>query len=182
MASFYDYVPFLKQVEGGYQNHPDDDGNYNSLGQLVGTNHGISAPIYEKWIKRVPTVSDMKNMLKGTALEIFLKWFWQPLKCDYFINQSVANIFFDHAINAGNTRAITLLQKVLVDKFNRPMPIDGIIGTLTIGNANSVNQEQLHQKIKEYRKAYYEELGGEFEEGWLNRLRFFFIKKKPAQK
>lgn len=182
MASFYDYVPFLKQVEAGYQNHSGDDGNYNSLNQLVGTNWGISAPIYEKWIKRVPSVTDMKNMQRGTALEIFLKWFWQPLKCDYFTNQSVANIFFDHAINAGNKRAITLLQEVLVNEFNRPIVIDGIIGTQTLSNANSVNQEQLHQKIKEYRKAYYEELGGEFEEGWLNRLRFFFIKKKPAQK
>lgn len=182
MASFYDYLPLLPKVEAGYQKLAKDGGNYNSLGQLVGTNFGISAKTYEKWIKRVPSELDMRSMLKATAIEIYLKWYWNPLKCDAFNNQSVANLLFDHCINAGQPKTVVLLQQVLVYEFRKNIKIDGLIGTQTISAANSVNQELLFEKIKDYREAYYRNEGGTFLSSWLNRLNFFFFKKrKPAQ-
>ena len=71
MASFQIFQATLKTIEGGYQAIVADNGNYNSLGQLIGTNHGISAIALEEYLGRVPSVSDMKNLSYSTALIIF---------------------------------------------------------------------------------------------------------------
>jgi lysozyme family protein len=177
MASFQAYIPLLDKVEGGYQNLSNDRGNYNSLGQLVGTNFGISAQTYELWIKRPPSVGDMKNMLKSTALTIYKNWFWNALKADFYTNQSVANIIVDHGVNAGVVTSAKILQKVLNESFGFNLIIDGIIGNKTITALNSVNQSSLHQKILEARIDYYKKLGGSFLQSWLNRLKTFFFQE-----
>jgi len=71
MANFNLFLPELLKTEGGYQNKLSDrKGNTNSLGQMVGTKYGISAPVYEAYIKRPPTVADMKNLPLSTAVLI----------------------------------------------------------------------------------------------------------------
>ena len=42
MANFNKAIDLILKNEGGYQAHPNDKGNYNSKGQLVGTKYGIS--------------------------------------------------------------------------------------------------------------------------------------------
>lgn len=176
MANFNSYLPLLEKVEGGFQKLSGDSGNYNSLGQLVGTNWGISAKVYEVWIKRPPTETDMRNMLKGTAIEIYKKWFWQPMLADFYPNQSVANIIVDHAVNAGVSSAGKLLQRVL-NAFGHNLEVDGKVGSETLSAIKSTNQEQLHKKIKQARTDFYRNIGGEFLQGWLNRLNSFFLPK-----
>jgi len=61
------FMPSLKKAEGGYQNDKADNGNKNSLGQIVGTNRGISARTYEGIIGRPPTVEDMKAITPKIA-------------------------------------------------------------------------------------------------------------------
>ena len=178
MAQFSAYLPLLDKVEGGYQKLASDSGNYNSLGQLVGTNYGISAKTYEAWIGYPPTESDMRAMPKNVAIDIFYNWYWIKMKGDSFKNQSVANIIIDHAVNAGVRTATKLLQKVLNESFYKNIAVDGIIGNQTISATNSVNQEQLHEVIKLEREAYYKSIGGTFLTAWLNRLKGFFLPKK----
>jgi lysozyme family protein len=176
MANFTSYLPILQQVEGGFQKLSGDSGNYNSLGQLVGTNYGISAKVYEIWIKRPPTEADMRNMLKGTAIEIYKAWYWKPMQGDAFKNQSVANLVVDHAVNAGVASAGKLLQRVLVSKFGKSLTIDGKVGTQTMTAVNAVNQTELFNAIKTARIEFYKSIGGEFLQSWLNRLNSFFFR------
>ena len=181
MASFDSFLPLLLQVEGGYQNNENDSGNYNSLGQLVGTNHGISAETYESWIKRPPSVSDMKNILRGTAIQIYKAWFWNKMKGDYIASQSVANILIDHGVNAGTSRAGKMVQQILNDTFGKSLLVDGVIGNKTIAEINSVNPQSLFNEIKQERTAHYYALGGTFLTGWLKRLKqFVFADKKKV--
>jgi lysozyme family protein len=45
MARFDDAVGFVFGNEGGLSMDPRDPGNYDNAGNLVGTNHGISAKV-----------------------------------------------------------------------------------------------------------------------------------------
>lgn len=180
MASFIKFIPIVHELEGGYQNHSSDTGNYNSLGQLVGTNWGISAKVYEQWIKYPPSVLDMKNMTKTIANEIYEAWYWKAMRASEYKNQSIANILVDHAVNAGPGNSVKLVQRILNNSFGKSLKIDGIIGSKTITEINSVNQSQLFEQIKKARINYYTSLGTVFLDGWINRVNsFFFLKTKP---
>lgn len=181
MAKFSLYIPLLSAVEGGYQNLAADSGNYNSLGQQVGTNWGIAAKTYESWIGRPPTIADMKSMSKTVALEIMKAWYWDKVSASAINNQSVAEIIADHAVNAGPGRAGKMVQEVLNNTFGFNLKVDGAIGSLTINAINSVDASSLHEALKEYRKNYYGNIGGEFYKVWINRLsRFAFAEKKKC--
>jgi lysozyme family protein len=180
MANFQLFIPLLIKIEGGYQNDVADTGNYNSLGQRVGTNFGISARFYEGVIKRPPTVADMKAITKPMAISLYKNYFWDDVHGDSLINQSVANLIADHAVNGGEGSIGKIVQRILVNDFGKSLSIDGDIGTKTAQAINSVNQQQLFDKIKAARKSFYEALGGKFLTGWLNRLKtFVYSEKKP---
>jgi len=179
MADFKKYLPILKQVEGGFQALPGDNGNYNSLGQLVGTNHGISARFYESIIKRPPTVADIKNLSLQYAQYLYKLHFWDKVHGDLIENQTIANIVCDHAINAGESTIAKIVQSILVHDFKKQISIDGNIGVNTVKAMNSVDQNQLFAKIKEGRKNFYINIGGQFLSGWLQRLKsFIYIEEK----
>ena len=181
MASFYQYLPLLLRVEGGYQKHPQDSGNYNSRGELVGTNYGISAPVDEDWIGRPPSEADMRSMQKQTAQKIYKEWFWNRIGAGQIKNQSLANIIADHAVNAGIGGAGRLVQRVLNEDFGFSLAVDGMIGPKTRAAINSVDAELLHNAIFQARKEFYLRIGGVFAEGWLIRLGKFVFEKKKWQ-
>lgn len=178
MANFNEFIPLLNKVEGGYQNLSGDQGNYNSLGQRVGTNHGISARFYEDIIKRPPTVADMKNITLDKAKQLYKQYFWNDVQGDLLINQSVANIIADGAVNGGEGSIGKIVQRILVTNFGKSVSIDGDIGPKTAQAINSVNQLQLFTYILEARKKYYVDLGGEFVNSWLTRLKTFVYSEK----
>lgn len=183
MASFETYLPLLQQVEGGYTNHPKDNGNWTGgkqgIGNLVGTNYGISAPVYAQWIGRTPTVQDMKSITKKIAQEIFKAWFWNKVNASAINDQSVANIIVDHAVNAGTGSAGKIVQKVLNTSFGFNLVVDGAIGNNTINAINSVDPYFLHEAIKQGRLDYYYSINQPtFIEGWKNRLKKFVYEKK----
>lgn len=181
MANFNTFLPLLERAEGGYQKLSNDTGNYNSLGQLVGTNYGISAPVYEAWIGRVPTETDMRNMSKSVALQIYKAWYWDKMKGDQIYSQSVANILVDHSVNAGTGGASKLVQRVLNEHFGYRLTVDGAVGNQTLNAINKTVPQPLFDRIKEARKDFYESIGGAFLSVWLNRLNLFrFIEKKKA--
>jgi len=183
MANFALFLPLLQQVEGGYTDNPNDNGNWTGgkigSGKLVGTNHGISAPVYWQWIGREPSVSDMKAITKTTAQQIFKAWYWDKLYGTSIANQSVANIIVDHGVNAGLGSIGKIVQKVLNDYFGYRLTVDGAIGPATVSAINSVDQAALHEQIKQARKRFYENLNQPtFTSGWLSRLSKFVYEKK----
>lgn len=183
MADFQKYIPILKQVEGGYQNLAGDKGNYNSLGQRVGTNFGISARFYEGIIGRPPTVADMKAIKFSDALVIYKKYFWDDVHGDQLNSQAVANLVADHAINGGEGSIGKIVQRILVNQFGKELVIDGDIGPATAAAMNSVDQKKLFDLIKEGRRIYYETRDSEFVDTWLDRLNnfnYFVTEKKKG--
>lgn len=172
MANFLTAYNIVAKHEGGFQMHPNDNGNYNSLGQLVGTNWGISAPVFESYLKRPPSQADMQSMSKVTAANIFKTQFWDRIKGDSVDNQEVANIFFDGVVNHGTT-GIKIMQRVL------GVTDDGIVGPLTMSKLNGSNPSQVYQAYKDARRRFYQELAttkpalAVFLNGWLRRIDSF---------
>lgn len=172
MANFNAYIPLLLQVEGGYQANPNDPGNFNSLGQNVGTNKGISAKFYESIIKRPPTVADMMAITTELAKNLYKKYFWDKCQADNIINQQVANTIVDHHVNSG--QGIRLAQKVLNEDFNKNLTLDNSMGPLTLAAINSTPPATFVDKYNKARAAFYKSIGNEtFYQGWLNRLKKF---------
>lgn len=179
MASFELFKHILAKNEGGYQNLPGDSGNYNSLGQRVGTNFGISARFYESIIGRPPTIADMKALTLARANQLYKIHFWDDIQGDTLINQSVANIIADHAVNAGEYPIGKQVQLILKNKFGKTLTIDGDIGPKTAQLINSVDQAQLFEAIKDAREQLYLSIGGQFLKTWLARLdNFVFTAEK----
>lgn len=172
MANFNTAYHIVAQHEGGFQIHPNDSGNYNSLGQLVGTNWGISAPVYESYLQRAPSQTDMQTMSKLTAANIFKTRFWDRIKGDQIHNQEVATIFFDGIVNHGST-GVKIMQRVL------GVTADGAVGPITLSAINKLQPAQLYLAYREARKNFYKQLATDkpalavFLNGWLRRINSF---------
>jgi lysozyme family protein len=170
MAVFILAYDRLMKWEGGYQANPNDPGNRNSRGELVGTNYGINAKVYEKIVGRVPSVKDMQNMPESVAKKYYMLK-WEEIKGDVIPEQPVADILFDGIIN--HNRGVQLAQEVL-----GVIP-DNIFGDKTLNALLNTDPVQFYNKYRELRRTYYNSLISKtpslsvFWKGWMNRLDSF---------
>ncbi len=93
MADFDRAVKFVLYHEGGYVNNPNDPGGE--------TKFGISRKAHPK--------VDIKNLTEDQAREIYKRDYWQPCGAD-LLDDHLALIHFDTAVNMGLKRAETLLE------------------------------------------------------------------------
>lgn len=117
MANFLIAYNNTAKNEGGYTNNPKDRGNWTggavNSGVLIGTNYGISAPVLMRFLKRTPTVDEMKNLPISTAQQIYKAEYWNPFRGDEVLIQEVANSIYDSAVNMGVGTSIKLTQRSL---------------------------------------------------------------------
>lgn len=195
MADFNIFKGKIIEAEGGYQDIPGDTGNYNSNGQLVGTNHGISAPVYEDYLGHPPSAAEMQAMPVETAFEIYEANYWNVLKCSSINSQSLAEIICDHGINAGTSRAAKIIQTIC-NIYGSVLIVDGAIGTKSLAEINRYNANSLYNSYKDARIYYYDYLcvytvpadwsalfkswgvgqsvnNRQFHTGWINRVNSF---------
>jgi lysozyme family protein len=157
--------------EGGYQASPDDPGNYNSLGQLVGTNWGVSAKKYERLLGRPPTKEQVREMPQWRAEQAFRNDEWKRMKGDEIPHQPLADILFDGLVNHG--RGVKLLQEVL------GITADNVFGQQTLNAVLAANPQELYSAYRERRRQYYRSLVQRdpklkvFLKGWLRRIDSF---------
>ncbi len=168
----------VKEVEAGYSDDRGDTGNFIDVTggrRFLGTNHGISAPILQKYfldqgIKRLPTKEDMMNLSYKTAVEIYKKDYWDAQNLTDLCNQNVANIIYDGCVNQG----VDGMNEVLTNALREQgVKVKGwCFSKDNIKNLNSCNQEQLFNSIKKFRESRYKEAATwhRHGEGWMNRL------------
>ena len=135
MADFK--TAFAKTIinEGGYSDVPEDNGNWTSgvkgVGVLIGTKYGISAPVLQQFLGHTPTVGEMKFLSIQTAQEIYRKNYWNVIRGDEIESQEISDSLFDSSVNMGDSRAIKLLQAVLL------LPQTGIMNDETLNKINN---------------------------------------------
>lgn len=169
MAEFERYAPLLKELEGGFVEHPADPGG--------ATNMGVTLKIYRSFFGQNKTVGDLRRITDAEWSRIMKTGYWDKCLADGIGNQSVAEIFVDWAVNSGPATAIRRVQEIA---GTRP---DGCAGPKTIAAINASNPEELFIRIKDARIQYYRKLVvsrpemGVFLKGWLNRVDKFTFKK-----
>ena len=163
MAKFDKYAPILKKLEGGFVNHPADEGGP--------TNAGITLATFRAAFGKDKTVNDLKSMTDKQWKQI-MKVYWDSCKADQINNQSVANLVVDWSVNSGisGRKGVQSALKLYAD---------GIFGPKTLGALNANPQKCVFCKVMEARKDFYKKLVEKkpsqmvFYKGWLNRLTAF---------
>lgn len=108
MADFLIAWSITGPNEGGFVNDPADPGGY--------TYRGITRKNFPKWpgwgaVEAAnPHTGQILPELEPIVEQLYKKNFWDPIKGDFIIDQNIANITFDMAVNKGLVVAIEGLQ------------------------------------------------------------------------
>lgn len=173
-SSFEQAQSAVKEVEAGYSDDRNDTGNWVEVPgygmRFVGTNHGISAPILQKHLGKIPKREDMENLTYKTALQIYKKDYWDAQNLSLLCDQSVANIVYDGCVNQG----IDGMSQVIRDAAkNQGINLTGnVYSKSNLRRLNSLDQKELFNSIKKFREERYKQaptwnIHGD---GWMNRL------------
>jgi len=65
-------IRWIRKYEGGYQNIPEDPGNYSPNGRLLGTKHGISASFICRYKPELCSAESLKVMDEEIASSLML--------------------------------------------------------------------------------------------------------------
>ena len=156
--------------EGGYENNPNDSGNWTGgkvgEGELKGTKYGISAAEF-------PTL-DIVNLTEAEAQVIYKSKYWLVLY-EAIKDQFVTNKLFDLGVLFGQGTAIKILQTVLQPQFSN-VKADEIFGPATLA---AVNGADPHSLLLAYKTAFVSraiQTGAQnpndrpFVSGWIRRI------------
>jgi len=161
---------FVRSVEGGYSNRPNDRGGETNYG--IATKGGL-AEAKRRGI--IPNNYTVKDLTEQDVKRIYREIYWDGIKGDKIaqIDPKLAIALFDFYINAGGN-AVKELQKIIGAKP------DGVVGNETLAKLREyVDQYGSEKLINEFLKArenYYREIANkkpdqrEFLSGWLNRI------------
>ena len=164
MAEFKEYAKKLIAIEGGYINHPDDQGGP--------TMQGITLTTFRQYCGEGKTIKDLRNMSYGTWCDIMKDLYWDKCLGDEIHNQALAEIIVDWCVNSGTVG----LRKAQEIAGTKP---DGIAGPKTLEAINGANQKDLFDRILAARNQFYVNIVKKnpsqrvFMNGWMNRLNQF---------
>jgi lysozyme family protein len=148
--------------EGGFQNNPEDRGNWTSgkigVGELRGTKYGISAMTY-------PTL-DIAALTLDDARRIYRRDFWGAAGCE-LVQGRLRFDLFDTAVHSGPGMAARLLQRAL------GVTADGIIGPKTMLTISHMDPGRLAARFNGHRLDFLNnnpQQWAEFGRGWAQRI------------
>ena len=135
---------------------------------------GITLKTYSSYRKKKgqhePSVDELKKITLCEWLDVLKTLFWDKMKADNIINQSIANLCVDNVWGTG-PGYIKNIQRTL------GVTADGIVGNQTLSAINShPNQRELFGKLWEKRRLFYLNLTvsnptyNKYIKGWMNRL------------
>jgi lysozyme family protein len=141
MSDFSDAVGVVITThEGGFQNRPDDPGNYDSTGKLVGTKYGVSAAA-------APLGTDIANLTLSGAEDFYRTRYG---KLAAIVRQRVLIKVLDLAVNmqgSENGPATRVLQIAINSLTEAYLVVDGEFGDKTIGATNAASENALLDAI-----------------------------------
>lgn len=124
------------------------------------------------------TDEDIIGLLRQDAIEIYRKNWWDKYNYSCFNDLIVVEKVFDLAVNMGAFGAHKILQ-IAVNRLQWfpviPLEVDGILGFKTFSQANTCNENELRQELRECARDRYKEIlaanpaMGWCRKGWMNR-------------
>lgn len=154
-----------KDHEGGFQNDPEDSGNWTGgeigKGELKGTKYGISAAVY-------PDL-DIKNLTQDHAVVLYMAGYWKPYYAQ-INDQAFCNKLADLGVLFGIGTAVEQLQQCL------QITVDGAFGPETLQHVNSKQPVALLAAYKAQMVSHALAVGAakpakrKFVSGWIRRI------------
>jgi lysozyme family protein len=83
---------------------------------------------------------DIENLTMEEAKEVYKKYYWAPLGCEYIHSEKIAMELLDFGVNAGPIAAVRCIQKAL-NLIQFPVAIDGRMGPYTVQRINDSSIE-----------------------------------------
>ncbi len=156
-ARFEQCIPLLLASEGGYTNHPADNGGP--------TNWGITIHDARAYWRSNATAADVRAMPVEVAKQIFHDKYWNALWCNQ-LPAGVDYLVFDTGVLSGNSRAAKFLQEIV------QTDIDGEIGPITVAATLEADPHDLIREYSDVRLATYKTFDDwpTFGNGWTNRI------------
>lgn len=172
MADFKLSQGFVHKAEGGFQIDPRDRGNWTGgkidTGILAGTNFGISAAFLSGYRNRPVTRKEMEKLTYEEAIEIYKTKFWDSLRLGDMLDQELATLIYDCAVNQGVGTAREAMKYGIKHGggplLNKVMTAKDLVDAI-----NKLNPIVIHGLIWNYRKDKYPE-NSVFYKGWMKRL------------
>lgn len=159
---FEDAFELLIGHEGGFQDDPNDKGNWTGgqvgVGVLKGTKYGISAAAYPG--------EDIANLTLERAQWLYKRDYWGKAGCD-LVPDAMKFDLFDMAVNSGVDRAIKTMQRAV------GVEPDGLIGPITIFHISEMDPERLVARFNGWRLDFMNdnpELWQRYGRGWAQRI------------
>lgn len=154
-------LEFTLANEGGYSDHPNDNGG--------ATKYGITIGDYSKYLGRTATKAEVKAMTKETAALIYRKFYWDPLNLDRCDDQNIATCVFDMGVLCGIGKSAQWVQEILGVK------VDKKIGPVTMAALNDAKRSVFVPLFADKAQNYFNAIvAGNasqkvFLKGWTNR-------------
>lgn len=155
---------FERARKKGFVNDPLDAGGATMIGVTIGTYRS-----YCKYKgKKVPSVTDLKNISYKEWRDIVHTMYWSKWKADLIKDQAAANMLVDWVWVSGQGIGIKRVQKIL------GVTADGIVGPKTIAAVN--NAKDLATKVYNARAAHFNNIvktnptQKKWLKGWMNRI------------
>lgn len=160
-ANYNACIDKVLSYEGGFQDDPNDSGNWTGCspgsGENRGTNRGISSCTYP--------AEDIAGMTEERAKEIYRTDYWRPILGDD-LPAGVDLCTFDGSVNSGRHRGVQWLQRAL------GVEDDGIVGPITIEAAWAAEDHETINRMCDERMTFLRDLETWplYGEGWTNRV------------
>lgn len=161
MSKFDEALAFVLPEEGGYSNDPADRGG--------STFEGVTQRAYDRY--RLKNGLHLRDVRQADPIEIaafYRSEYWEPAHCDC-LQQPMATVCFDSAVQHGPERAIKFLQTAC------ELDVDGVYGPITAKAALAMGLPEI-EKYMDARHVYYDAIiqndpsQARFAHGWANRM------------
>lgn len=180
MASFESWMlPHkrrYRRIIAGYQDLPNDSGNWSSgktgVGTLIGTNRSIAAPTLIDWRGRMVTKQEMMDLSIQESMQIYKAKFWDAIQGDRIQSQELADIICDMKSSAGGN-AIKVMQRIL-NSHGEQLSVDGSFKTSSVDALNrqiqKVGVARLFNEFRDGMIEYYYSINNPYEKQLIGSL------------
>ena len=149
MAEFNTAVSIVLNLEGGYVDHPADSAGETNMGITYGTlKNAIKLGI-------VPRETDVRDLTKQQAMDIYKAFYWQPLKLEKICSQSVANKILEVSVNVGLHWGTVIFQRAVHSSTGEELKEDGKLGPKTLVAINNAPSGALLASARSEQAGYY---------------------------
>lgn len=153
MADLNKYWNTLLKIEGEYVERSSEPGGAGKYGITLQSFQAYGADLNRDG---VITKEDLRLMDPPMAKQIYYKHYWVPMLGPQLSDQKVAEIIFDHGVNAGVSRASRMVRLTLHQLGQKKTKISS--DPLTTEDLNSierVNPVKFYNAYRDLRIVYY---------------------------